>query len=49
MDWIRSDAPHPREVVCDANRALLIVAVRSFTGYLTPEEYSDAYLSCSLL
>ena len=48
MDWIRSDAPRPREVVC-ANRALLIVAVRSFTGCLTPEEYSDACLSCSLL
>jgi len=42
MEWIRSGAPCPREVVCDANRALLTAAVRCFTGYLTVEEYSDA-------
>jgi len=42
MEWIRSGAPCPREVVCDANRALLTAAVRCFTEYLTVEEYSDA-------
>lgn len=42
MEWIRSGAPCPREVVCDASRALLTAAVRSFTGYLYIEEYSDA-------
>lgn len=42
MEWIRSGALCPREVVCDASRALLTTAARSFTGYLTIEEYSDA-------
>ena len=42
MEWIRSGAPRPREVVCDASHALLIAAIRSFTGYLTLEEYSNA-------
>jgi len=40
--WNGFDAPCPREVVCDASHALLITAVRSFTGYLTLEEYSNA-------
>lgn len=42
MEWIRSDAPCPREVVYNASRALLTAAIRSFTGYLTVEEYCDA-------
>jgi len=42
MEWIRSGAPCPREAVCDASRALLTAVVRSFTGYFTIEEYSDA-------
>lgn len=42
MEWIRSGAPCPHEAVCDASRALLTAVVRSFTGYFTIEEYSDA-------
>ena len=41
MEWIRSGAPRPREVVCDASRALLTATVRCFTGYFTLEEYCD--------
>jgi len=42
MEWIRSGASCPREVVCDASRALLTAAIRSFTRYRTINEYSDA-------
>lgn len=48
IKWIRSGTLRPREVVCDANRALLTAAVRSFTGYLTIEEYFDACKSDNL-
>lgn len=43
MEWIRSGAPRPREVVCDFSRALLTAAIRSFTNYATLGEYTDAY------
>lgn len=42
IEWIRSGAPRPREVVCDFSKALLIATVRSFSGYLTIENYTDA-------
>jgi len=43
MEWIRSGAPRPREVVCDFSRALLTAAIRSFTNYSTLEEYAYAF------
>jgi len=43
MEWIRSGAPRPREVVCDFSRALLTAAIRSFINYSTLEEYIDAF------
>jgi len=42
IEWVRSGAPRPREVVCDFSKALLIATVRSFTGYLTIDNYVDA-------
>lgn len=42
IEWIRSGAPRPREVVCDFSKPLLIATVRSFSGYLTIENYADA-------
>lgn len=42
MEWTRSGAPRPREVVCDFSRALLTAAVRSFTNYFTLDKYADA-------
>jgi len=41
MEWTRSGAPRPREVVCDFSRALLTTAVRNFTNYFTLDEYAD--------
>lgn len=41
MEWSESGVPHPREVVCDASRALLTAAVRNFTGCRTIEQYAD--------
>lgn len=42
IEWIRSGALRPREVICDFSKALLIATVRSFTGFLTIENYADA-------
>lgn len=42
VEWTRSKAPRPRKVVCDFSRALLTVAVQSFTNYFTLDEYADA-------
>lgn len=48
VEWIRSGAPRPREVVCDYSRALLTAAVRSFTNYFTLDEYADACIENTL-
>jgi len=42
IEWKRTGAPRPREVVCDFSIALLTAVVRSFTEYLTLEQYADA-------
>lgn len=42
-EWLRSGASVPKEVVCDSSKALLIAIVRAFTGYLTIEDYADAF------
>lgn len=42
-EWIRSGVPVPKEVICDWSRALLIAIIRAFTGYLTIEDYADAF------
>lgn len=41
-EWIRSDAPYLKEIICDFSRALLTAAIRCFTGHLTITSYSDA-------
>jgi len=41
IEWIRTGTPRPREVVCDFSIALLKAAVRSFTEYMTLEQYTD--------
>lgn len=42
MEWLRSGAPNPKEVVIDSSRALLTAVVRCFTACKTVEEYADA-------
>jgi len=42
IEWVRSGAPHPREVVCHFSKALLIATIRSFSGYLIIDNYADA-------
>lgn len=41
-EWCRIGAPHLKEVVTDASRALLTAAVKEFTSYPTIEQYADA-------
>lgn len=41
MEWIRSGAPRPSEVVIDGGRALLTGAIRAFTNCSTIHDYSD--------
>lgn len=42
-DWVGNPGlPIPHEVVCDASKALLGAAVRSFTSFSTVSEYADA-------
>ncbi|XP_011685199.1 PREDICTED: uncharacterized protein LOC105448375 [Wasmannia auropunctata] len=45
IKWIRSGAPTPKEVVCDALKALLIGIIRAFTNYSNIEDYADSSLS----
>lgn len=47
-EWLRSGALVPKEVICDASRALLIAIIRAFTGYLTIEDYADAFRNFNL-
>lgn len=42
MEWRRIGAPHPKEVVTDASRALLTAVIQEFTYYPTIEQYADA-------
>lgn len=42
MEWCRIDAPHPKEIVTDASRALLTAIIKEFTSYPTIERYTDA-------
>ena len=42
MEWLRSGAPYPKEVVCDYSKALLDASVRVFTGLRNFHEYSNA-------
>ncbi|CAL1671883.1 unnamed protein product [Lasius platythorax] len=42
MEWCRIGAPHPKEVVTDASRALLTAVIKEFTCYPTIERYADA-------
>lgn len=46
--WSRSGIPSPKETVSDAARALQTAIVRTFTGYLTIEEYCDVFLNDKL-
>lgn len=43
MEWCRAGAPHPKEVVTDALRALITAVIKEFTSYATIEQYADAY------
>lgn len=42
MEWVRTGALHPKEIVCDSSRALLTAAIRVFTSSSTIDEYADA-------
>lgn len=47
-EWVRSDAPIPKEVVCDSSKALLIAIIRAFTNYSNIEDYADSCRNSSL-
>lgn len=42
MEWIKSGASIPKEVVTDGSRALQTAVISAFTGYFTIEQYADA-------
>lgn len=42
IEWVRSGAPPPKEVVCDASRAILAAVIRAFTNYGSIDQYVDA-------
>lgn len=42
LEWIRSGAPPPKEVVCDASKAILTAVIRAFTNYASIDEYVTA-------
>lgn len=42
MEWVRSGAPFPKEVVIDGGRAILTGVVRAFTKFYTLNDYADA-------
>lgn len=48
IEWLRSGAPMPKEVVCDSSKALLIAIIRAFTRYSNIEDYADAFTNSNL-
>lgn len=42
LEWIRSGAPPPKEVVCDGSKAILTAVNRAFANYACIEEYVNA-------
>lgn len=42
LEWVRSGAPPPKEVVCDSSKALLTAAIRAFAHYSCIEQYVNA-------
>lgn len=45
LEWLRSGAPPPKEVVCDASKAILAAVIRAFTSFGSTEEYVNALYS----
>lgn len=42
IDWATAAGIHPREFVSDSSKALLMGAIRSYTGHATIDEYANA-------
>lgn len=42
IEWVRSGAPPPKEVVCDFSKAILTAAIRAFANYGSIEQYVNA-------
>lgn len=49
LEWVRRGATSPKEVICDASKALLNAVTFVFTGYHTIMEYSNACFPKKLL
>lgn len=43
-EWKRMNVPIPPEVVCDGSKAILNAVIRVFAGFLSIQEYADAYI-----
>jgi hypothetical protein len=41
IQWIQHSASPPREVTCDASKALLTAVVRAFTNSMNIDDYAD--------